>query len=934
MAMGVVRCRFLAAGVVAPVYPASGVSTRRGAGIDRCSRRFGFGAHRAELRRWLAGLVAAVLVAAGAVAESGVSSKPTRRGGTGLAAVTRLPLQAQSVISTAVGAGEPAFAARRTPGGYRLAGGGVGARSSAQGMLLRVGGGSVLFGSVTLAHGGRVARLAALTVTGRGNRVLFDRGQLSEWYAAGPLGVEQGFTVTRRPAGSGRWLTVGIGLSGTLRAELSGSGVRFLTGSGRAALRYGGPEAHDARGHPLRIALALRGGTLLLKVDDTLARYPLRIDPFIQQGKLTPGDPTGVANFGISAALSADGNTALIGGADDNNLVGAAWVFTRSGGTWTQQGPKLTGGGESNQAEFGTAVALSADGNTALIGGPIDAVSQQGAAWVFTRSGGVWTQQGPKLVGSGAANAAEQGSSVALSGDGSTALVGADAGGRTASGSAWVFTRSGSTWTQQGSKLTTGNAADLTNFGHGVALSADGNTALIGAPDDGTPGPGGAWVFTRSGTTWTLGPKLLAGNNSAFGWGVALSADASTALISGPDDGYDQSTNSAPGAAWVFNRSGSTWSQGPKLTSAQSGVYNFGTTVALSGDGSTALIGNNSVAAQPRAWLFARSGSTWALQASPLTPTDRPSDVAQYATSVALSFDGTTAVAGGEGSPPQGAAWVFVPGTSSVPPPPGGGPPPSSSALPANTARPTITGTAKAARTLTCSPGKWTHSPTHFAYRWGRDGTPIAGATTRTYRVQISDEGLTLTCTVTASNGAGAGKPATSSGTLVKVPFVPRCPAATGRLNGRTLGLLRLGMTRSQAHHQYVRSSTRGRTYQDFFCLTPIGVRAGYGSPAVVDALPRAQRSRFAGRVIWASTASAYYAINGIRAGATIAAAGQRLALEPPFQIGANTWYLAPNGASTAVLKVRHGIVEEIGIGEKALTGNHKAQLRFLTHFT
>ena len=93
-------------------------------------------------------------------------------------------------------------------------------------------------------------------------------------------------------------------------------------------------------------------------------------------------------------------NTALIGGPDDNSLVGAAWVFTRSGATWTQQGPKLTGSDETGAGEFGTSVALSADGNTALIGGPSDN-DRLGAAWVFTRSGSTWTQQGAKLTGSG-----------------------------------------------------------------------------------------------------------------------------------------------------------------------------------------------------------------------------------------------------------------------------------------------------------------------------------------------------------------------------------------------------------------------------------------------------------------------------------------------------------------------------------------------------
>ena len=131
------------------------------------------------------------------------------------------------------------------------------------------------------------------------------------------------------------------------------------------------------------------------------------------------------SNQGAAVALSADGNTALVGGksADD----GAVWVWTRSGGVWTQQGPKLVGQGvaEEGPAYLGMAVALSADGNTALVGGSGDD-NEAGAAWIFTRTRGVWNQQGSKLVGTGAFKKSSQGfggmqgASVALSADGNT----------------------------------------------------------------------------------------------------------------------------------------------------------------------------------------------------------------------------------------------------------------------------------------------------------------------------------------------------------------------------------------------------------------------------------------------------------------------------------------------------------------------------------
>src|SRR5207253_1528418 len=144
---------------------------------------------------------------------------------------------------------------------------------------------------------------------------------------------------------------------------------------------------------------------------------------FIQQGEKLIGDGEVEAGyFGWSVALSADGNTALVAGPADNNGVGAVWVFTRSGDTWTQQGEKLTASGEIGAGRFGGKLALSADGNTALVGAAADN-DDVGAAWVFTRSGETWTQQGEKLTGGGEVGTGRFGGSVALSADGNTALV-------------------------------------------------------------------------------------------------------------------------------------------------------------------------------------------------------------------------------------------------------------------------------------------------------------------------------------------------------------------------------------------------------------------------------------------------------------------------------------------------------------------------------
>ena len=203
-------------------------------------------------------------------------------------------------------------------------------------------------------------------------------------------------------------------------------------------------------------------------------------------------------------ALSADGSIALIGASSESSGVGVAWVFTQSGGVWTQEGPALTAGDETGAGRFGQSVALSAAGSTALIGGGADN-NDLGAAWVFAQSGGVWTQQGPKLTSgetvSGSSLGAQFGASVALSADGSTALVGAPNDEQEAFskiGAAWVFTQSGGVWTRQSPALTGGSEIGAAEFGYSVALSSDGTTALIGGPDDISPFDDGAAGCSRS----------------------------------------------------------------------------------------------------------------------------------------------------------------------------------------------------------------------------------------------------------------------------------------------------------------------------------------------------------------------------------------------------------------------------------------------------
>jgi hypothetical protein len=249
-------------------------------------------------------------------------------------------------------------------------------------------------------------------------------------------------------------------------------------------------------------------------VSDAVGLATSALAPFAQQGpKLVGSGAVGIGTQGDSVSISADGNTAIVGGWQDDSQAGAAWVWTRSGGVWTQQGPKLVGSGAVGpHPGQGISVALSADGTTALVGGYGDGVNNVGAAWVWTRSGGVWTQQGAKLVGSGAIGPPGLGYSASLSADGNTAIVGGpgdNSDGTIGVGAAWVWTRSGGVWTQQGPKLVGAGASGNANQGISVSLSADGNTAIVGGSQDNAH-TGAAWVWTRNGGVWTQqGSKLV-----------------------------------------------------------------------------------------------------------------------------------------------------------------------------------------------------------------------------------------------------------------------------------------------------------------------------------------------------------------------------------------------------------------------------------------
>jgi len=272
-----------------------------------------------------------------------------------------------------------------------------------------------------------------------------------------------------------------------------------------------------------------------------------------QQDKLIGTDGGNSAQQGTSVALSADGDTLAIGGRT-YLTTGASWVFTRTAGSWSEQQSQIvgTGGSGANQQQ-GTSIALSADGNTMAVGALGDNPGTQiGATWVFTRSGTSWSQQGSKLVGTDSIGSSAQGTSTALSADGNTLAVGGNVDDSNV-GAIWVFTRSGTEWSQQGSKLVGSESVGTSNQGQSIALSSNGNTLVFGGDDDNSL-VGAVWIFTRFGNAWTQqGTKVVGSGaigSARQGVSITLSANGNTMAVGGilDDDGGSDSI----GATWVY----------------------------------------------------------------------------------------------------------------------------------------------------------------------------------------------------------------------------------------------------------------------------------------------------------------------------------------------------------------------------------------------
>jgi hypothetical protein len=369
-----------------------------------------------------------------------------------------------------------------------------------------------------------------------------------------------------------------------------------------------------------------------------------------QQAKFTASDVATRDYFGAAVALS--GDTSVVGAFNKNGDQGAAYVFVRGVAEWTQQA-RLVAGDAAPDDNFGVTVAVA--GDTALAGA--DAKNHaQGAAYVFVRQDGAWTQQA-KLGASDGSYGDYFGSALALSGD--TAVVGAF-NKNAARGAAYVFIRQDGAWTQQ-AKLVADDGADESAFGAAVAL--DGDTVVVGAfgPNGGA---GGAYVFTRTATTWTLSAKVAADDGQsgdAFGGAVAVRGDTIA---------VGAFAQAGIGAAYMFARDGlGAWTLAKKLTAAGGASRDyFGTSICLDGD-TVAVGADYRDGARGGAYVFKRVEGAWA-QAALLSADDA---VVDDHLGYGLALDAGTVIAGAYGRDNvRGAAYVFT--GIPAPPPPDPGP--------------------------------------------------------------------------------------------------------------------------------------------------------------------------------------------------------------------------------------------------------------------
>jgi hypothetical protein len=594
--------------------------------------------------------------------------------------LSSLPAAARGPISAALGADDSQ---------YRIVG--LSARNPAQGLSASFGRSGVTIGggrtpvTISLQAAGRSSTLHALPLAApprvHANRVDYRHGSVDEWWANGPLGLEEGFDLARRPAGTG---DVALALKISCAVSLH-DGVVALGGG----LTYTGLHAHDATGRSLAAKFTLQKGRVLIQVDDRGARYPLEIDPFVGRATLTSSDGFNGDEFGYSVAIS--GNTIAVGAprhnVDGNADQGAVYVFVEGAKGWssTTQTAELTasdGAGEF-QPELGYSVSVCPGGGNVVAGAPFTGATGAGftgTVYVFNEPPGGWSGSETQFTELTGAAGGILGSSVScyvgtgLTG-GAIATIAAGAYGTGSDeGAVDMFTLTRTpegqlVWSEVVAQLTATDPTGGDELGWSVAN--EGDRVVAGAPRhavDGNAGQGAVYIFGEPSGGWTgtinQSNELTADDGAGLlGWSVAISGDL---LVAGAPFATENG-NTTQGALYMWEYRLSfgghfIWLESPAvltISPSDGGVANdqLGRSVAVENDtvlgGTLSTDGDEGVAS---AYVFVPPAGGW--------PSGLDYDSAVLASDAlggSVAIDGDTVVAGAPGlSKSPGDAEVFV----------------------------------------------------------------------------------------------------------------------------------------------------------------------------------------------------------------------------------------------------------------------------------
>jgi hypothetical protein len=634
-----------------------------------CSRLAGGCERRAAASAFVVTALVAVLAVAVAVGARHASSTTPAwdhapvSGAYAANRLESLPAGGQAAISRTLGSRNPSFNARPTPFGWSFRGAGLSASFVSTSATIATARGTVSWAPASLRFGRSVLTFGGARPHGDANRVSYWYRGLGAWYVMGPLGIEQGFTLTPRSAPRTGPVTLSLRMSGTLSPHLVAGGLAMRDTAGATVLRYRALEVRDAHGRLLPSSLALSERQLLIRIEASGAAYPLRVDPLIQPASLTATDdpslsPTSVAIDGSTVAVGAPAATR-----GSNAGQGVVYVFQEPAGGWsseTQTAELIASDGAASDG-FGASVAI--EGSTIVAGAPqatIGSHSGAGAVYVFAQPTGGWSgvlHETAKLTASDGVTDDRLGTSVALSGQVIAAGGAFSQFGNSGStnGAVYVFTKPSGGWATetQTAKLSAARGAGAV----GAAVAVSGSDIFAGAP--GLNGsPGAVYVFAQPSGGWaneTEAAKLTAPDPGGLGTSLAISG--STLFAGAPLADTDR------GVVYVFDEPNGGWSnEGPTATLSAShtarecnysgSCEGFGVSVTASE--STALVAdapstkrNGPDNANPgRIYAFSEPPTGWSGTFA-ASPEPNALTAARTGALQQVAIDGSTALVGG-----------------------------------------------------------------------------------------------------------------------------------------------------------------------------------------------------------------------------------------------------------------------------------------------